>query len=314
LDIYSESLAMHKKNVGKIDVISKVKTENEHDLSLAYSPGVAEPCRVIAKDENLLNTYTARGNMVAVVSDGSAVLGLGNIGARASLPVMEGKCVLFRQFGGVSAFPICIDSQDASTIVETVKLLEPSFSGINLEDISAPRCFEIEGRLKKETNMLTFHDDQHGTAIVVLAGLFNALTIYRKDIKNIKIVIMGAGAAGTSITKLLNYINAKNIIVCDSRGIIGPGRADLNKPKTEIASITNPEGVLGNLEDAIVDADVFVGVSVADVLTPSMIAKMKPKPIIFALANPEPEIKVELAKMRSKNYCYRQIGLPQPGK
>ena len=296
MDIYSESLAMHKKNVGKIDVISKVKTENEHDLSLAYSPGVAEPCRVIAKDENLLNTYTARGNMVAVVSDGSAVLGLGNIGARASLPVMEGKCVLFRQFGGVSAFPICIDSQDASTIVETVKLLEPSFSGINLEDISAPRCFEIEDRLKKETNMLTFHDDQHGTAIVVLAGLFNALTIYRKDIKNIKIVILGAGAAGTSITKLLNYINAKNIIVCDSRGIIGPGRADLNKPKTEIASITNPEGVLGNLEDAIVDADVFVGVSVADVLTPSMIAKMKPKPIIFALANPEPEIKVELAK------------------
>jgi malate dehydrogenase (oxaloacetate-decarboxylating) len=250
LDIYSEALAMHKKNVGKIDVISKVKTENEHDLSLAYSPGVAEPCRVIAKDRSLLNTYTARGNMIAVVSDGSAVLGLGNIGARASLPVMEGKCVLFRQFGGVSAFPICIDSQDTGTIVETVKLLEPSFSGINLEDISAPRCFEIEDRLKKETDMLTFHDDQHGTAIVVLAGLFNALTIYDKDIKNIKIVIMGAGAAGTSITKLLNYINAKNIIVCDSKGIIGPGRADLNKPKTEIASITNPEGVLGNLEDA----------------------------------------------------------------
>jgi malate dehydrogenase (oxaloacetate-decarboxylating) len=285
LDIYSEALAMHKKNVGKIDVISKVKTENEHDLSLAYSPGVAEPCRVIAKDRSLLNTYTARGNMIAVVSDGSAVLGLGNIGARASLPVMEGKCVLFRQFGGVSAFPICIDSQDASTIVETVKLLEPSFSGINLEDISAPRCFEIEDRLKKETDMLTFHE-----------GLFNALTIYNMDIKNIKIVILGAGAAGTSITKLLNYINAKNIIVCDSRGIIGPGRTDLNKPKTEIASITNPEGVLGNLEDAIVDADVFIGVSAADVLTPSMIAKMKSKPIIFALANPEPEIKVELAR------------------
>lgn len=296
MDIYSEALAMHKKNVGKIDVISKVKTENEHDLSLAYSPGVAEPCRVIAKDRSLLNTYTARGNMIAVVSDGSAVLGLGNIGARASLPVMEGKCVLFRQFGGVSAFPICIDSQDTGTIVETVKLLEPSFSGINLEDISAPRCFEIEDRLKKETDMLTFHDDQHGTAIVVLAGLFNALTIYDKDIKNIKIVIMGAGAAGTSITKLLNYINAKNIIVCDSRGIIGPGRTNLNKPKTEIASITNPEGISGNLEDAIVDADVFVGVSVADVLTSSMIDKMKPKPIIFALANPEPEIKVELAR------------------
>ena len=189
MNIYEEALEMHKKNVGKIDVISKVKTENEHDLSLAYSPGVAEPCLVIARNPEELNTYTSRGNMIAVVSDGSAVLGLGNIGAKASLPVMEGKCVLFKQFGGVSAFPICIESQDNEVIVNTVKVLEPSFAGINLEDIGAPRCFEIEDRLKRETNMLIFHDDQHGTAIITLAGLFNALKIYGKDIKKVKIIV-----------------------------------------------------------------------------------------------------------------------------
>ncbi len=203
MNIYEEALEMHKKNAGKIDVISKVKTASEHDLSLAYSPGVAEPCRVIARNPEELNTYTSRGNMIAVVSDGSAVLGLGNIGARAALPVMEGKCVLFKQFGGVSAFPLCIDSQDNEVVVSTVKMLEPSFAGINLEDIAAPRCFEIEDRLKKETNMLIFHDDQHGTAIVTLAGLFNALKIYGKDITGIKIVINGAGAAGTSTYELL---------------------------------------------------------------------------------------------------------------
>jgi malate dehydrogenase (oxaloacetate-decarboxylating) len=287
---------MHKDKQGKIDVISKVKTENENDLALAYSPGVAQPCREIAKDASLLNTYTARGNMIAIVSDGSAVLGLGNIGARASLPVMEGKCVLFRQFGGVSAFPICIDSQDNNTIVETIKLLEPSFSGINLEDIAAPRCFEIEQRLKAESGMLIFHDDQHGTAIVTLAGLFNALKFYSLNIKDIKIVINGAGSAGHSIVKLLSYIGISNIIVCDTKGIIYKDRENLNFAKAEIASLTNPKGLKGNLSDALANADVFIGVSVADTLRQEMVKRMKPKPIIFALANPEPEIKVELAK------------------
>jgi len=296
LNIYEEALEMHKKYVGKIDVISKVKTENEHDLSLAYSPGVAEPCRVIAKNPEELNTYTSRGNMIAVVSNGSAVLGLGNIGARAALPVMEGKCVLFKQFGGVSAFPMCIDSQDNGVIVNTIKMLEPSFAGINLEDIAAPRCFEIEDRLKKETSMLIFHDDQHGTAVVALAGLFNALKIYRKDIREVKIVINGAGAAGTSITDLLNYIGVTDIIICDRSGIIYRGRDNLNAAKQKLAESTNLNNIKGDLSCAVEDADIFIGVSAADVLTAEMIKKMKKNPIIFALANPEPEIKPEFAK------------------
>ena len=241
MDIYKESLLLHKDKQGKIDVITKVKTENEHDLALAYSPGVAQPCREIARDPSLLNTYTARANMIAVVSDGSAVLGLGNIGARASLPVMEGKCVLFRQFGGVSAFPLCIESQDNDKIVETVKLLEPSFAGINLEDISAPRCFEIENRLKAESKMLIFHDDQHGTAIVTLAGMFNALKFYNLDLLKIKIVMNGAGAAGHSIIKLLSKLGVDNVLVCDTKGIIYKGRGDLNFAKDEIASLTNKD-------------------------------------------------------------------------
>ncbi len=296
MDIYEESLNMHKKYKGKIDVVPKVNIKNDKDLALAYSPGVAQPCREIYKDPSTLNTYTARGNMIAVVSDGSAVLGLGNIGPRAALPVMEGKCILFRQFGGVAAFPICIDSQDTNTIVETVKLLEPSFAGINLEDISAPRCFDIESRLKKETGMLTFHDDQHGTAIVVIAGLFNACRIYGKDIKDAKVVINGAGAAGTSIANLLNYIDVKNIIMCDSKGIIYQGRADLNIYKQEMAGITNLKNIEGSLADAVKKADIFIGVSAADVLTPDMIGTMADGPIIFALANPEPEISPALAK------------------
>ncbi len=295
MNIYKEALEMHKKNVGKIDIISKVKTNSEHDLSLAYSPGVAEPCRIIAKNPGELNTYTARGNMIAVVSDGSAVLGLGNIGARAALPVMEGKCVLFKQFGGVSAFPICIDSQDNEVVISTIKMLEPSFAGINLEDIAAPRCFEIEDRLKRETNMLIFHDDQHGTAIVTLAGLFSALKIYRKDITEVKIVINGAGAAGTSIVNLLNCISATDIIVCDSKGIIYKGREGLNTAKQRLAELTNSNNIKGDLSCALEDADVFIGVSVANVLAAEMIKKMKKNPIIFALANPEPEIKPELA-------------------
>ncbi len=296
MDIYEQSLNMHKKHMGKIDVIPKVDVKNERDLSLAYSPGVAQPCREIYKDPSTLNTYTARGNMIAVVSDGSAVLGLGNIGPRAALPVMEGKCVLFRQFGGVSAFPICIDSQDTDTIVETVKLLEPSFAGINLEDISAPRCFDIESRLKKETGMLTFHDDQHGTAIVTIAGLFNACRIYGKDIRDAKVIINGAGAAGSSISNLLNYIDVKNIIMCDSKGIIYQGRADLNAYKQELAGITNLKNIEGSLADAVKEADIFIGVSAADVLTSNMIGNMVDEPIIFALANPEPEISPALAK------------------
>jgi malate dehydrogenase (oxaloacetate-decarboxylating) len=296
LNIYEESLEMHKKNEGKIDVISKVKTANEHDLSLAYSPGVAEPSRVIAGNPEKLNTYTARGNMIAVVSDGSAVLGLGNIGARAALPVMEGKCVLFKQFGGVSAFPLCIDSQDNEVVISTIKMLEPSFAGINLEDIAAPRCFEIEERLKKETNMLIFHDDQHGTAIVTLAGLFNALKISGKDINGVKIVINGAGAAGTSIVNLLKYIGVKDMIVCDRGGIINRGRKDLNIFKQKIAESTNLNNIKGNLSNALEDADVFIGVSVANVLTAEMIKKMRKNPVIFAMANPEPEIKPELAR------------------
>lgn len=287
---------MHRKNKGKIDVISKVGTKNEHDLSLAYSPGVAEPCRVIAKDPGKLNTYTSRGNMIAVVSDGSAVLGIGNIGARAALPVMEGKCVLFRQFGGVSAFPLCIESQDNETIINTVKLLEPSFSGINLEDIEAPRCFEIENRLKKETGMLIFHDDQHGTAVVTLAGLFNALKLYGKDIKEVRIVINGAGAAGTSITDLLNYIGVTDIILCDRKGIIYMGRDNLNFSKQKLAKSTNQDNIKGDLSRALEGADVFIGVSSANLLTGAMIEKMKKNPVIFALANPEPEIKPELAR------------------
>lgn len=295
MNIYKEALEMHKKNVGKIDVISKVKTENEHDLSLSYTPGVAEPCRIIAKNPGELNTYTARGNMIAVVSDGSAVLGLGNIGARAALPVMEGKCVLFKQFGGVSAFPICIDSQDNEMVINTIKMLEPSFAGINLEDIAAPRCFEIEDRLKRETNMLIFHDDQHGTAIVTLAGLLSALKIYRKEITEVKIVINGAGAAGTSIANLLNCIGATNIIVCDSKGIIYKGREGLNAAKQMLAELTNSNNIKGELSCALEDADVFIGVSVANVLGAEMIKKMKKEPIIFAMANPEPEIKPEIA-------------------
>ncbi len=296
MDIYEQALLFHKKYTGKIDVVSKVPTKGEHDLSLAYSPGVAEPCRRIAQDPDKLNTYTARGNMIAVVSDGSAVLGLGNIGARAALPVMEGKCVLFKNFGGVSAFPICIDSQDEEVIVNTVKLLEPSFAGINLEDISSPRCFNIEDRLKEETGMLTFHDDQHGTSIVTLAGIFNSLKLYSKKIEDIKIVINGAGAAGFSIVQLLDYLGVGDMIVCDSKGIISSSREDLNPFKQKIVKMTNRGRLEGGLEQALDGADVFIGVSVAGLLTPEMISSMKDRPIIFALANPEPEIKPELAK------------------
>jgi len=295
LDIYEEALEMHKKNKGKIDIISKVETKDEHDLSLAYTPGVAEPCRAIAANPSELDTYTSRGNMIAVVSDGSAVLGLGNLGAKAALPVMEGKCVLFKQFGGVSAFPLCIGSQDNEVIVNTIKLLEPSFAGINLEDIQAPRCFEIEDRLKKETGMVIFHDDQHGTAVVTLAGMLNALKICKKDIAEVKIVISGAGAAGTSIANLLVYAGVTDIIVCDRNGIIYKGRENLNSAKQKLAESTNANNIKGSLLVALEDADIFIGVSAAGILSGKMIKRMKKDPVIFALANPEPEIKPELA-------------------
>ena len=297
MSIYDDALEMHEKYTGKISVVSKVQVNNEHDLAMAYSPGVAEPCRQIQKDPMLRYKYTSIGNMIAVVSDGSAVLGLGNIGALAGLPVMEGKCVLFKEFGAVNAFPLCLATNDVNTIVETVKLLEPSFSGINLEDISAPRCFEIEQRLKKETNMVIFHDDQHGTAVVTTAGLINAMKIKGQSWQDLKVVINGVGAAGVSIIKLFLKLGIKDIIACDSKGIIYKGRPEgMNASKDEIAQLTNPQGLKGHLAEAVKGRNVFVGVSVAGQLTKEMIKDMDENPIIFALANPEPEISVEDAK------------------
>jgi malate dehydrogenase (oxaloacetate-decarboxylating) len=273
-----------------------------HDLAMAYSPGVAEPCRQIQKDPVLRYKYTSIGNMISVVSDGSAVLGLGNIGARAALPVMEGKCVLFKEFGGVNAFPLCLNTQDSDKIVETVKLLEPSFSGINLEDISAPRCFEIETRLKKETELVIFHDDQHGTAVVTAAGLINAMKLVGKTWTDLKVIVNGVGAAGVSIIKLLLKLGVKDIISCDSKGAIYKGRLDgMNSSKEEIAEITNKQGLKGSLNDVIEGRDVFIGVSVAGLLTKDMILKMGKNPLIFALANPEPEVAPEDAKEAGVN-------------
>ena len=302
MSIYDDAIEMHEKYTGKISVISKVQVNNQHDLAMAYSPGVAEPCLRIQKDPMLRYKYTSIGNMIAVVSDGSAVLGLGNIGALAGLPVMEGKCVLFKEFGAVNAFPLCLGSQDANAIVETVKLLEPSFSGINLEDISAPRCFEIEQRLKKETNMVIFHDDQHGTAVVTTAGLINAMKLKGEKWQDLKVVINGVGAAGVSIIKLFLKLGIKDIIACDTKGAIYKNRPEgMNSSKNEIAELTNPEGLKGKLSDIIAGRNVFVGVSVAGQLTEEMVKKMDKNPVIFALANPEPEIKVEDAKAAGIN-------------
>jgi malate dehydrogenase (oxaloacetate-decarboxylating) len=302
LSIYDDALEMHEKYTGKISVISKIQVNSKHDLAMAYSPGVAEPCRQIQKDPMLRYKYTSIGNMIAVVSDGSAVLGLGNIGALAGLPVMEGKCVLFKEFGAVNAFPLCLGTQDANTIVETVKLLEPSFSGINLEDISAPRCFEIEQRLKKETNMIIFHDDQHGTAVVTTAGLINAMKLKGEKWKDLKIVVNGVGAAGVSIIKLFIKLGIKDIIACDTKGAIYKNRPEgMNSSKDEIAELTNPEGIKGKLSDVIAGRNVFVGVSAAGALTKEMVKKMDKNPVIFALANPEPEINVEDARSAGIN-------------
>lgn len=297
MSLREEALKLHRDNQGKIVVQSKVPVRDSRDLSLAYSPGVAEPCKEIAEKQELVDVYTNRGNMVAVVSNGTAVLGLGDIGAYAAMPVMEGKAVLFKSFAGVDAFPLCLDTKDVDKIVEAVKLMEPTFAGINLEDISAPSCFEVEERLKASMSIPVFHDDQHGTAIVTMAGLINALKIVKKDIANIKVVTSGAGAAGIAIINLLMSMGVKNVIMCDSKGAIYEGRpSGMNKYKDAIAARTNRAMVKGDLAEALREADVFIGVSVANAVTPDMVRSMAKDPIIFAMANPTPEIMPDAAK------------------
>lgn len=297
MSLREEALHMHRINKGKLESKSKVVVKNAKDLSLAYSPGVAEPCKMIYDKPETVYEYTMKGNMVAVVTDGTAVLGLGNIGPEAALPVMEGKAVLFKSFAGVDAFPICLNSTEVDKIVETVKLLEPTFGGVNLEDISAPHCFEVEERLKKEINIPVFHDDQHGTAIVTVAGLVNALKIVGKKMSEIKVVASGAGAAGIAIIKLLYHYGVRDIIMCDSKGAIFEGRSfGMNRVKSEVAKYTNRNKEEGTLADVIKGADVFIGVSVAGALSKEMVESMNPDSIIFAMANPDPEIMPEDAK------------------
>ncbi|OXM85502.1 NAD(P)-dependent malic enzyme [Paenibacillus rigui] len=291
-----DALELHRSFKGKLGIVSKVPVLNSRDLSLAYSPGVAEPCREISKWKECVYDYTNKGNMVAVVTDGTAVLGLGAIGPYAALPVMEGKAVLFKQFAGVDAFPICINTSDIDKLVETVKLLEPVFGGINLEDIAAPACFEIEERLKKELEIPVFHDDQHGTAIVTLAGLINAAKVVNKRLEDLHVVINGSGAAGIAIAKLLLQIGISNMIICDTKGAIYEGRTEgMNGIKNEIANLTNRQKTAGLLEQVIAGADVFLGVSAAGALTADMVRSMAKDPIIFAMANPDPEILPEIA-------------------
>lgn len=296
MNYFEESLKLHEKCKGKIEVISKIKVETREDLSLAYTPGVAEPCKKIHENEEDVYKYTSKGNIVAVVTDGTAVLGLGDIGPKAALPVMEGKSILFKEFAKVDAFPICLDTKNVDEIVNIVKAIAPGFGGINLEDISAPRCFEIEERLKKELDIPVFHDDQHGTAIVVLAGLINGLKIANKKIEDVKIVVNGAGAAGTAISNLLMAAGAKNIIVCDRTGVIHKNREKMNDAKLSLAQKTNPENINGTLADALVGADVFIGVSTSDVVKPEMVKSMNKDSIILAMANPNPEIMPDVAK------------------
>lgn len=295
LNLRDEALKLHKENRGKIEVVSKVKVENAYDLSLAYTPGVAEPCKEIEINPEKVYEYTNKGNMVAVVTDGSAVLGLGNIGSLAGMPVMEGKAILFKTFANVDAFPICLKSQNTDTIVETVKQIAPSFGGINLEDISAPRCFEIEERLKKELNIPVFHDDQHGTAIVVLAGIINGLKLVGKKIEDVTAAISGAGAAGIAIAKLLVRVGIKDVIICNSRGILDKNDEKLDTIRKEMAILTNRLNRLGSLSDAMVGADIFIGVSAPNIVTKEMIESMNENSIVFAMANPVPEVLPEIA-------------------
>ena len=297
MSLRDDALEMHRENQGKLEITPNVKVTNKQQLSLEYSPGVAEPCKEIHEDSRKVYEYTIKGNTVAVVTDGTAVLGLGNIGAEASIPVMEGKAALFKSFAGINGVPIALDTTDTQEIIKTVKLIAPNYGGINLEDISAPRCFEIEETLKKETNIPIFHDDQHGTAIVTMAGLINALKIVDKELTNIKVVLNGSGAAGIAIVKLLHAYGVNNMIMCDSKGAIYSGRNfGMNDTKTYVAKWTNKDKVEGSLEEVIKDADVFLGVSVADILTQDMVKTMADDPIIFAMANPNPEINPNEAK------------------
>lgn len=296
MTIDEQALYMHEKWNGKLETTAKSHITCAKDLAIAYTPGVAQPCRVIANDPDEVYRYTMKANTVAVVSDGSAVLGLGNIGARAALPVMEGKAVLFKEFGGINAVPICLDTQDTEEIIRTVAAIAPAFGGINLEDISAPRCFEIEERLKSMLDIPVFHDDQHGTAIVVLAGITNALKITKKDKKDCKIVINGAGSAGVAITRLLLSYGFTHIRLCDRNGILTPDSKVLNPVQKELAKQTNPDGQTGSLKDAMTGADIFIGVSAPGVVTEEMAASMNDDAILFAMANPTPEIMPDLAK------------------
>lgn len=292
--VFEKSLKLHEIHSGKIEVVSKVAVTNKEELSLAYSPGVAAPCLAIKENVENVYKYTSKGNMVAVVTDGSAVLGLGNIGPEAALPVMEGKAILFKQFADVDAFPICLDTQDTEEIIKAVKLIAPGFGGINLEDISAPRCVEIETRLKNELDIPVFHDDQHGTAIVVVAALINSFKLVNKSFESAKFVVSGAGAAGSSIIKLLIKMGAKDIVVNDIDGIINrDDKANYNFLKSEIADITNPENIKGGLKEAVIGRDVFIGVSAANILSVDMVKTMNKDAIVFAMANPNPEIMPE---------------------
>ena len=291
-----KALKMHEEWHGKIETCAKSHVNSREDLAIAYTPGVAEPCKVIARDPEAAYTYTMKSNTVAVVSDGSAVLGLGNIGALAARPVMEGKAVLFKEFGGVNAVPICLDTQDTEEIIKSVVNIAPAFGGINLEDISAPRCFEIEERLKELLDIPVFHDDQHGTAIVVLAGIINAMKVTGKDKESAKVVVNGAGSAGVAITKLLLTYGFKDVTMCDISGILGKGSQNLNWMQQKMVEVTNPEQKTGTLADALKGADIFVGVSAPNIVTQDMVASMNKDAILFAMANPVPEIMPDIAK------------------
>lgn len=291
-----KALKLHEQWRGKLETISKTPVKTREDLSLAYTPGVAQPCKVIAQDKEAAYTYTWKSNTVAVVSDGSAVLGLGNIGPYAAMPVMEGKAVLFKEFGGVNAVPICLDTQDTEEIIKAVTYLAPGFGGINLEDISAPRCFEIEERLKAILDIPVFHDDQHGTAIVVLAGIINALKVVGKNKEDCKVVVNGAGSAGVAITKLLLNYGFTNIIMCDKVGIIGKSTDGLNNMQKKMSELTNPDNLTGTLADAMKNADIFVGVSAPNIVSAEMVSSMNSDAILFAMANPVPEIMPNIAK------------------